>query len=67
MISKKKRGRPPGPAMRQLNVSIPCPLDERVTRQATRLGLPLASYVRQALAQRVEADEATDPNRRTGS
>lgn len=40
---------------------------ERAGRQAERVGLSLAAYVRQALAQRVEADEATDPNRRSGS
>ena len=39
----------------------------RAERQAARLDMSVGSYVRMSLTHRVEADEATDPNRRSGS
>lgn len=36
----------------------------RVTRQAKRLGMSASSYVRMAVTERLERDEATEPPKR---
>lgn len=62
---KKQEARPP--------TSVPLPRDRidlraepalvvRLRRQAERLGLNISAYLRLAAVERLERDEATDPN-----
>lgn len=56
--------RPPaGPAKKQARFEIRAEQDwlDRVERQAARLGLTAAAYVRQATTRQLELDEASEP------
>jgi len=65
-MAKKKPGEPSAPRDR-IDLRADPALVARLERQATRLGMSLSAYLRQAAIRQLEQDEATDPSLDEGS
>jgi hypothetical protein len=61
-VMGRKKGKPTG------RVELRAELEwiARLERQASRLGIGISAYVRQAVSLRLEQDEASDPQTRRG-
>lgn len=53
----------PDKARDRIDLRVEPELRERVEGQADRFGQGLSAYIRQAIIERLERDESTDPNR----
>jgi hypothetical protein len=60
-VAKKDSRKPSEPAARY-EIRVEPDWIARVQRQAERLGISAAAYIRQATTRQLEADEATDPD-----
>ncbi len=47
----------------RIDLRIDPKIRARIDRQAERFGLDLSDYIRQAIVEKLERDEATDPER----
>lgn len=62
-VAKRPEKKPNTPARERFDLRLPPDLRERLEAQADRFGLDLSAYVRLALVEKVERDEATNPSR----
>jgi hypothetical protein len=62
MAGRKKARVPRG----RIEFQAPLEWIDRVERQATRLGLNISTYIRLAVTERLERDEAAEPERKPG-
>jgi hypothetical protein len=56
----RKKGKPTG----RIELRAELEFIARLERQASRLGIGISAYVRQAVSLRLEQDEASDPGRK---
>ena len=54
---------PSEPARDRVDLRIDPAVRERLEQQCARFGLDLSAYIRLAIVQKLEQDEATDPSR----
>lgn len=52
--SSKKRGRPPGGAIKRINTRFPLGLAEKIEYAASLRGLALAAFIQEAVAERAD-------------
>lgn len=60
-MAKKKRKGNSDPAGERFGLRVDADWMDRVIRQAERLGMSASSYIRQAVVERLERDEANEP------
>jgi hypothetical protein len=53
----------PEPERDRIDLRVDPEIRERLNRQAERFGMRLSPYIRQAVIEKLERDEATDPER----
>ena len=59
-VMGRKKGKPTG----RIELRAELEFIARLERQASRLGIGISAYVRQAVSLRLEQDEASDPGRK---